>query len=50
VGQNLGFDLNIMGCEFSIYEIMQILGISVIDKTHVNQILTKLKNKNDVKV
>jgi DNA polymerase-3 subunit alpha len=49
VGQNLGFDLNIMGCEFSIYEIMQILGISVIDKTHVNQILTKLKNKNDVK-
>jgi len=50
VGQNLGFDLNIMGCEFTIYEIMQILGISVIDKTHVNQILTKLKNKNDVKV
>ena len=50
VGQNLGFDLNIMGCEFSIYEIMQILGISVIGKTHVNQILTKLKNKNDVKV
>ena len=49
VGQNLGFDLNIMGCEFTIYEIMQILGISVIDKTHVNQILTKLKNKNDVK-
>ena len=35
--------------ELSIYEIMQILGISVLDKTPVNQILTKFKNKNDVK-
>ena len=35
--------------ELTIYEIMQILGISVLDKTPVNQILTKFKNKNDVK-
>ena len=35
--------------ELSIYEIMRILGISVLDKTPVNQILTKFKNKNDVK-
>lgn len=35
--------------ELTIYEIMQILGISVFDKTPLNQILTKSKNKNDVK-
>ena len=35
--------------ELSIYQTMQILGISVLDKTPVNQILTKCKNKNDVK-
>lgn len=33
----------------SIYEIMQILGISIFDKTIVNQLLTKINEKKDVK-
>ena len=35
--------------ELSIYETMQILGISVLDRTPGNDILTKNRNRNDVK-
>jgi len=33
---------------FSIYEIMQILGISVFDKTPVNELLTKIQINQNV--
>ena len=36
-------------CDLSVYEIMQILGVSAFDKTQIRELLTDFKSNQNVK-